>query len=476
MRVASCVALLLVSLLAASGCKDATAPTTANKIKPVQPSPPPSTVKTPAPKTPNPGAIRWHKDDLFAALADAGARDVPLVIDFWAPWCHTCLSMKHFVLDKPAIRALSARFSWLAIDTDKAVNAAAMGRFTISAWPTFLVLSPDGETLLGRLVGSADVDAFVAFLKRAESNRHAAKAETAGPLVLAGDRAAADGAWPDAIASYRLALDHKALGDQRPDVLVALIGALYKAQDWDACVARASKDMTAAAAANNAKALDFVAYGHYCAKNVSDASARALRTRIVAVDSRARAIALDPTSKLTPDDRSDGLKILRDVHDALDEKAAGTELAEAQRTLLEKAIRAAKSPQEAMTYNWPWVEVHHRLGRHKDAYPLLQQSVDALPNAYDPPYRMAWLLHKAGKPDEALKHARQALKHVYGPRKARVLGLVADINKATGDVAAERETRQALVTHLKALPRGQNNPKALAAAVEALGEMPPATK
>jgi thioredoxin-like negative regulator of GroEL len=36
------------------------------------------------------GAIAWIHDDFATALACARAKKLPLVIDWWAPWCHTC--------------------------------------------------------------------------------------------------------------------------------------------------------------------------------------------------------------------------------------------------------------------------------------------------------------------------------------------------------------------------------------------------
>src|SRR5262245_50571866 len=40
------------------------------------------------------GMMSWIEDDYPAALACAKAKNLPLVLDLWAPWCHTCLSMQ----------------------------------------------------------------------------------------------------------------------------------------------------------------------------------------------------------------------------------------------------------------------------------------------------------------------------------------------------------------------------------------------
>ena len=61
--------------------------------------------RTAAPASPSPscakakpeGPLAWIADDYPAALACAKQRKVPIVVDLWAPWCHTCLSMQRFV-------------------------------------------------------------------------------------------------------------------------------------------------------------------------------------------------------------------------------------------------------------------------------------------------------------------------------------------------------------------------------------------
>ena len=35
------------------------------------------------------GPLTWIRDDYAGALACATSRHVPLVVDLWAPWCHT---------------------------------------------------------------------------------------------------------------------------------------------------------------------------------------------------------------------------------------------------------------------------------------------------------------------------------------------------------------------------------------------------
>lgn len=53
------------------------------------PEPPPEAAPLPAPSAPP----RFVEDDLDAALEEARRSSKLLLVDGWAPWCHTCLSM-----------------------------------------------------------------------------------------------------------------------------------------------------------------------------------------------------------------------------------------------------------------------------------------------------------------------------------------------------------------------------------------------
>ena len=96
------------------------------------------------------GPLTWIEDDYPAALACAREKKLPLVLDLWAPWCHTCLSMQTTVFTDPAFAADASKFVFAAIDTDREGNAEAVGKFAPSAWPTFYVIGND-EAVLARI-------------------------------------------------------------------------------------------------------------------------------------------------------------------------------------------------------------------------------------------------------------------------------------------------------------------------------------
>ena len=94
----------------------------------------------------------------------------------------------------------------------------------------------------------------------------------------------------------------------------------------------------------------------------------------------------------------------------------------------------------------------------------LEASVAELPEEYDPPYRLSWVLHKLERNADALAHAKRAAELAYGPRKARVLTLLSDIQAATGDNAAAKASLKEAVKTLKGVAASQRKPGALEAA------------
>jgi thiol-disulfide isomerase/thioredoxin len=421
------------------------------------------------------GPLAWFEDDYAAARACAEATDRPLVIDMWAPWCHTCLSMKHTVLVDRGLEPLADRFVWLAIDTDREGNAPVVDTFPPVAWPTFFIVSPKDEAVQARHVGSASVDQFRELLTQGEKGHLDSRAGEGGlpegsPLLAVrdGDRAANAGDLEAAEAAYRAALD-KAPSDwtRRPGLLVSLIGVLAKRQDWAGCAELASGNMDKTG--RSASAADFAYYATVCANELEDGAAKkALLSR-----ARARLAGLieDRDAPLSVDDRSDAMRILREVHLALGEKEAADALARRQRAVLDAAATNASTPFEAMTYNWPRAEVYSYLGVPGELIADLKKSVADLPNEYDPPYRLAWIYAQTGELALALDLARRALGLAYGPRKTRVASLIVDLHEARGDLEAQVEAQAELVKVYEALPEGQARPDALEAARDRLTEL-----
>src|SRR5688572_19757937 len=87
-----------------------------------------------APAAPaNPGGPRlpFIEDDYATALAMAKKGKVPLFIDAWAPWCHTCVFMREHVFNRPELLKHGQRYVFLSIDTEKERNAPFLQKYPI---------------------------------------------------------------------------------------------------------------------------------------------------------------------------------------------------------------------------------------------------------------------------------------------------------------------------------------------------------
>lgn len=426
-------------------------------------------IASPCDKAKQEGQLAVIADDYPAALACAKEKKLPLVIDEWAPWCHTCLSMQSTVFTDPSFEAENARFVFAALDTDREVNAAPVAKLPPSAWPTFYVIGND-ESVLARFVGSASVAQFHAFLDSG-ARAMAGGAAGADARLLGAERAAAKKDFKTDEEELTAAIAAAPADWPRlPDALVGLAMAKEKQKDFAGCLDVAEKwlDKTGNAAA----ASDFLVTAMGCAKELEKEQADrvlALRTKAIA---RWQALIDDKAAPLSVDDRSDALASMRETYDELGKKDEAHALAEQQRALLDEAAGKAPTPMAAMTYNWQRAEVYTYLGRGLDVVPALEKSAKDLPTEYDPPARLGWVYLKAGKLAEAKQWTDKALTMAYGPRKARLLNQSADIAHKMSDAAAEKKARTELVALWTGLPEGQQNPDALAHAKEELAKLP----
>ncbi|HZJ65664.1 MAG TPA: thioredoxin family protein [Kofleriaceae bacterium] len=418
----------------------------------------------------------WIIDDLPSALACARVRKVPVAIDLWAPWCHTCLSMQTTVFTDPSLKPAVERFVFARLDTDKPVNADAVGKYPPSAWPTFYVVGEDRstgkpETVLARFVGAASLSQFHAFLD-AGLKAQQGGAAGADAHLLGAERAIAVKDLPTAEQELVAALAQApADWSRRGDSLTALILTKRRRGDLPGCLETAEKSIDDTGSAANAT--DFVVHAMACADELKADAAWAARVKKLRERAVARLTKLvaDDNRAMSIDDRSDALANLRSILDALGKPAEAKATAERQRAMLDDAAVKAPTAIAAMTFNWQRCEVYVYLGRPLEMVPALEKSAHDLPNEYDPRARMGWIYLKAGKLPEAARWTDEALRLVYGPRKARVLAQRIEIADKQGDKAAARLFREETVKLWEQMPPGQASPEALAKAKEAVSAL-----
>jgi tetratricopeptide (TPR) repeat protein len=407
------------------------APLALSAPPPASPPSPPAVVSTDAAKAKD--GLRFIEDDFAAAQKLAREQDRLLLVDAWAPWCHTCLSMRNFVFTDARLRPLADRFVYLAIDTEQPRNADFVTRFPIQSWPTLLVLDARGqdksEKVVARYAGAMTAPELYAWL---DGISHL----TTAPAPLAeADAATAAGHFAAAAVLYAREASVPAV---RGHARLGQIRALRGLGQYLACAELG--DSAAADVGHNATATDFFSYAADCLERVADPDAQARLRQLLR--QHLAAVVHDPRAPLSPDDRSDGYGTLIALADGLNDAALGDRYAEERLQLLEAAAAQTHTPTEAATYDAHRLECYLRLKRYAPAEAMLLNSERAMPGDYNPPARLGRLYFEMGRLDEALSRIDHALRLANGPRRISMLELKAKIEHGLGQTHAAISTLQ----------------------------------
>jgi tetratricopeptide (TPR) repeat protein len=402
----------------------------------------PSAAPAPAAK------LSFIEDDYARALAEARAKKVPLFVDAWATWCHTCLSMREFVFPAPEMRSRGAGFVWLSIDTEKTDNAEFVRTHPMEAWPTLWVIDSATEAPALKWNGAATAAELGELLDDAKAGLVRGDAGgDAGAAYLRGNKDVAAGRMDDAIASYRAALAAAPPSwPKRAHVVEALSARLVAKKDWAGDVDLAAAELGHLPPGTSAKS---VAYDALRSVTQLPEGAAARRDAVITA-TRELADALGG-GKVLADDRSDLYDQLVDVLGELGRVDEKKSVARTWATMLEAEAAKGATPAARAVFDAHRFNAYMALGEPERAVPMLQASERDFPGDYNPPARLAAAYFAMKRYDDALGAIDRCLAKSYGPRKLRHFTLKADIQKAKGDVAGEKATLEQALAHAKGL-------------------------
>jgi thiol-disulfide isomerase/thioredoxin len=409
--------------------------------------------------------LPFMHDDVPAAMKKAKAENKAVFVDAWAPWCHTCLSVKSYVLTDPSLKPLADRAVFVAIDTDREENAAFLEKHAISVWPTFFVIDPATDKVIGYWPGAASASEMRGFvedsLRALEGLRTGTGARDPVLAHLTTAREAHSKRQYDrAAAEYGQAAKKAPAGSSwRSEALLGWVKTLKASGDPVRCARVGKEHIEEVRGA--ALPADYTAVVLDCADKLGKGSRDQVEVREAAV-ARLRKLTADPPPESSADDRADALAILGDALLSMGDKAGARRANEARLALMEKAAASAATPQMAATYDYGRALAYVALGRGEEAVKMLVQRERDMPDAYEPPARLADVLTQLGRYPDALAAVDRALPRAYGPRKLRYLKLKASLQAALKDRAGQIATLREEVAGYQALAAGQASAEKLA--------------
>jgi len=451
-------ALLALSVaLALSACNQSPAPTAGTA-----PAAAPAAAAKPA------AATFAHVDDFDQGLAKAKAEGKAVLVDAWAPWCHTCLSMQNYVLNDPSLAPLADRVVLVELDTDKPENAAFLEKYTVSVWPTFFVIDPASGDATGLWPGSASATEFRGFVQDGLAAIEAKGANPDSPEALSAAAKAkqATGDWAGAAQDYARVVE-KAPADwpRRSEALMGWVFSLSEAKNDAECIKVGRAHLAEVKGA--AVPADYASTLIGCAGDAKEGEAKLAHAEAVA---RLKEFTANPPAEASADDRADAWNTLSYAL-ADDGDEAGAQHAQEQRlAVLEKAAAGIDDPLLAQTFDYQRAQAYVALKRGDEAVKMLEAREKQLPNSYEPPARLASALSKMDKLPEALVAIDRAIAKSYGPRQLLYVRQKADIQGRMGDHKAQVETLKQEVAGYEALAKGQQRPEALEDAKKRLAE------
>ncbi len=369
--------------------------------------------------------LSFIEDDYDAALSRARAEHRLLFVDAWAPWCHTCLSMKAFVFGDPALAPLAGSFVWASIDTEKPKSEGFLRKFPTKNWPTLWVIEPLSEKPVLKWAGSVTPSELVTLLESATQESRAEPGTTdAAAAWVRGNRAAAEGRRDDAIKDYSLVLTlANTKWPGRARAVDALTYQLQTAKRDAECVATSLEEWPKLPPGTSRVDVAVAALG--CAESLPKDAPE--RSRLASLAKDAERLAVDPEEPVLADDRSSLFGALVDFYRTTGNEAQALAVARKWRDFLDAEAARAPNARARAVFDSHRMQAYEAVGEREKAVTMLEASERDFPDDYNPPARLAKVYLDLGRLDEALAAVRRAEAKIYGPRTLRVLATEADI-------------------------------------------------
>lgn len=384
--------------------------------------------------------IDWVEDDWAAAKKRAAAEKKLIAVDVWATWCHTCLSMKNFVLTEKPLASVAKQHVFLSLDYDKEKNAAFFAKYPINAFPTFLVVDPSSDRIVGRWVGSGTAKEMAGFFASADPKRDDA--------VTRAQRFNASGAYEKAIVTVEAALRKAKTKEAKTALLAPYVEAMWK-HDPKACATKGAEHL--GSTTNTAPGIDFVGMVAYCAESLDEAAKKQVLDKVVR---RLAQLVQQPPKSLEADDVSGLMSTLVGAYDGLGKKKTADALAKRQMVFLERAAKG-KPIAARTTFDYHRVNVYLRFGKHAEALAMLEASEKAMPKDFNHPWRIALVHLDKGDTKAGLAAIERALADGYGARRIRLHNTKIDLLLKAGNVGGAKKQLKVARAEIAKLPPAQ---------------------
>jgi thioredoxin-related protein len=106
----------------------------------------------------------WFNGDLEAALAEAGASDTVVMIEFFADWCGWCRRLETDTFTAPEVRRELEKIVSMRRDAEKE-GADLAKKFGVDSYPTMVFLDPEGHEI-DRILGYLPPEKFLRRVQR----------------------------------------------------------------------------------------------------------------------------------------------------------------------------------------------------------------------------------------------------------------------------------------------------------------------